>query len=311
MSKFFEALKQAEQDRALRGQGTPGAPPATGRMGPGRAQRQDSPRAPDAPVEFHGHVEEHLVSLLAPTSFEAEQYRSLRHMVEQLHRTADLSVLAVASPTVGDGKTTTVINLAGALSQAPDARVLVIDGDLRQPSLAAYLGLDDPDQPGLVAAILDPALSLKDVVRQRAPFNLDVLPAGNRPSVPYEVLKSPRLGELLAEARQQYDYIVLDTAPLVPFPDCRVIGKWVDGFVVVVNANRTPKKLLEEGLAIMDQAKVVGLVFNGDERSLSARYSHTYEPTTPGRRGGWWSRRARSLRASVAGGGRSFRRGRS
>jgi capsular exopolysaccharide synthesis family protein len=225
-------------------------------------------------------------------------------MVEQLHRAADLSILAVASPTVGDGKTTTAINLAGALSQAPDVRVLLIDTDLRQPSLGAYLGLDDPDQPGLVGAILDPAISLKDVVRRRAPFNLDVLSAGNRPSAPYEVLKSPRLGELLAEARQQYDYIVLDTAPLVPFPDSRVIGKWVDGFLVVVNANRTPRKLLEEGLAMMDQAKVVGLVFNGDEHSLSAHYPSP----APGRRTGWWSRRAKQIRASVRRGARSFPR---
>lgn len=310
MSKFLEALKQAEQDRALRGQGTPGAPPATGRMVPGRPQRPDPPRAPDAPGEFHGHVEEHLVSLLAPTSFEAEQYRSLRHVVEQLHRTAELSVVAVASPSVGDGKTTTALNLAGALSQAPDARVLVIDADLRQPSIATYLGLEDPDHRGLVEAILDPNLTLDDVVRRRTPFNLHVLPAGSRPSAPYEVLKSPRLSHLLAQARQQYDYIVLDTAPLVPFPDCRVIGKWIDGFLLVVRANKTARKLLEEGLGVMDQAKVLGLIFNGDDRLLSARYPNAYQPTNPGRQGGWWNRKAKRLRASVGSEAHLFRRGR-
>src|SRR6266702_6741187 len=108
----------------------------------------------DVPQATDG-VEEHLVSLLAPASFAAEQYRALRHLVEQFHKSAELTVLAVTSPTVGDGKTTTAINLAGALAQAPDARVLLVDADLRGPAVATHLGLDEPAGPGFVGAILD------------------------------------------------------------------------------------------------------------------------------------------------------------
>jgi Mrp family chromosome partitioning ATPase len=95
------------------------------------------------------------------------------------------------------------------------------------------------------------------------------LPAGRRPSAPYEVLQSPRLGELLAAARQRYDYVVLDTPPLVAVPDCRIIGKLVDGILIVVSAHRTARKLLEEALHVTEPAKIVGLVLNGDDRHLS------------------------------------------
>jgi capsular exopolysaccharide synthesis family protein len=214
-------------------------------------------------------LEEHLVSLLAPTSFGAEQYRALRHMVEQLHRSADVSIIAISSPDAADGKTTTAINLAGALAQASDTRVLLVDGDLRATNLAAHLGLGEHPAPGLVDAILNVNLTLDAVVQQHPHLNLSVLTAGRRPSAPYEVLQSPRVTELLSEARRKFDYVIIDTPPLVSVPDCRVIEKWVDGFLIVVAAHRTPRKLLEEALSLLEPAKIVGMVFNGDDRHLS------------------------------------------
>jgi capsular exopolysaccharide synthesis family protein len=217
-------------------------------------------------------VEEHLVSLLSPTSFGAEQYRALRLRVEQLHKTANLSIVGVTSPEAGDGKTLTAINLAGALAQAPEARVLIVDADLRRSSMTARLGLDSSRGRGLVGAILDSNVPLKDVVEPCPPFNLSVVRAGRRPSAPYELLKSPRLAQLLEEARQQYDYVVLDMPPLVPLPDCGVIGRSVDGFLIVVTANKTPRKLVEESLKVLDPATVLGLIFNGDDRPLPDYY---------------------------------------
>jgi capsular exopolysaccharide synthesis family protein len=252
------------------------------------------PRPSAAGLGEHAReLDGHLVSLLAPTSFEAEQYRALRHMIEQLHRSAELSVIAVASPDAGDGKSTTAINLAGALAQAPDARVLLVDADLRGANLAGYLGLDDQEAPGLVEAILDTNLTLEAVTQKRPHLNLSIVPAGRRPSAPYEVLKSPRVGELLAEARRKYDYVVVDTPPLVSVPDGRVTGKWVDGFLIVVAAHRTPRKLLEEALNVTEPAKILGLVFNGDDRhisrsSYSSRRSHSRRGTEQ-RRNGFWN----------------------
>src|SRR6266849_4790139 len=139
MSKFFKALEQAKRDRAL----VTGAAPVYAR--PDEAPPARSGRNEPTPTSLEAEplegVDEHLVSLVMPASFEAEQYRALRHVVEQLHRTANLQIIGVSSPGAGDGKTTTAINLAGALAQAPEARVLLIDADLRQPAVGRLLSL--------------------------------------------------------------------------------------------------------------------------------------------------------------------------
>ena len=225
-------------------------------------------------------VDAHLVSLLDPISPWAEQYRTLRYIVEQAHRIEQVSIIAVTAPTLGDGKTTTAINLAGALAQASEARVVLIDADLRRPALHRYLGLGEARR-GLVDAILDPTLTLVDVVRPCPPFNLSVLPAGTPTPSPYELLKSPRLGQLFDEARLQYEYVIVDTPPLVPMPDCRIIGKYVDGFLLVVRAHKTRTKVFDDAARVLDSSKVVGVIFNGsDEAALRDAYAG-YAPAAP------------------------------
>src|SRR5262249_27958333 len=245
MSKFHRALQQARRDRALRAAETaspPGVPAVSDtvdaqpelsttesrRPAPVLLPRHDamSERLPVADASAE-ELDAHLGSLVTPAAFEAEQYRALRHKIEHLHRTVGLKVIAVSSPGMGDGKTVTAINLAGSLAQAPDARVLLIDADLRRPAVTRLLGLDDTSG-GLVSAILDPEMPFDTFIEERPPFNLSVITAGQMPPSPYEVLRSPRLGELLEAARAQYDFIIVDTPPLTPIQDCRVIGQWVD-----------------------------------------------------------------------------------
>ena len=293
MSKFFEALERAAQEQAFRHHPAPSTPrseqgPTVPEPVPYEALRP----SPEGPRTAPDGLDEHLVSLIEPASFEAEQYRALRQLVERLHKSTALSIVAVSSPTVAEGKTTTSINLAGALAQAPDARVLLVDADLRGAALAPRLGFDEYVGPGLVDAIVDANLTLPAVVHALPSLNLSVVPAGRFPSAPYEVLKSPRFGELLAEARKRYDYIILDTPPLVSVPDCRVIEKWVDGFLIVVTAHRTARKLLEEALNVAERGKIVGLVFNGDHRHLSRDSYGAYDSRQSSRRnGGGWRRR--------------------
>lgn len=278
MSTFFKALERAEQDRALRraqetapeptdGERTAASPSATSPAAATESVFRQPKEATARLDERANGLEEHLVSLIAPSSFEAEQYRALRHTIEQLHRSAALSVIAISSPDAGDGKTTTTINLAGTLAQDPDARVLVVDADLRGSNVATDLGIDGT--PGLVDLILSTDLALETVVQVRPHLNLSVLTAGRQPSAPYEVLKSPRVAELLVEARRKYDYVIVDTAPLVSVPDSRVLEKWVDGFVIVVAAHRTARRLVEEALSLIAPNKIVGMIFNGDDRHLS------------------------------------------
>jgi capsular exopolysaccharide synthesis family protein len=225
-------------------------------------------------IEDGRELNPRLVSLVAPASFEAEQYRALRHRLESRSVDGRLRVVAVTSAVPGEGKTTTAINLAGALAQSRESRVLLIDADLRRPGVGAQLGLPDSRGTGLADAILDPERSLESVIVRRFPPSLGILTAGRLPPAPYEALQSPRLGALFEEARRLFDYVVVDTPPLIPVPDCRLIAPWVDGLLMVVAADRTPRKLVEEGLNLIEPAKMIGLVFNGERRGWSGYYGY-------------------------------------
>jgi capsular exopolysaccharide synthesis family protein len=212
-----------------------------------------------------GQIDDHLVSLLEPTSFAAEQYRAVRLAVETLRHERGTRVVGVSSPGRGEGKTITALNLAGALAQAPDARVVLIEADLRHPAAARYLGLSAPR--GLSSYLLDPGMTL-DAVLQRPPsVAFAVVPAGAASSMPYELLKSPRLTALLSELRQRFDFVLVDTPPALPFPDVGILRDLVDGFVVVVRANRTPREMLQDTMAVLGRPRTLGLVFNDDEHT--------------------------------------------
>jgi capsular exopolysaccharide synthesis family protein len=251
------------------------------------------PLAPAAaPIRGGAHrakIAEQLVSLLATESYEADQYRTLRHGVEWLRKESDLQVLAVTSPSPGDGKTITTLNLAGALAQGPHARVLVVDADLRRPSVTEYLGLDRLQGPGLADALADPACDVRRVIRRLDGFSLSVLPAGLPHTSPYELLNSPRFEELLGETRELYDFVLVDTPPLVPLPDCRLIGKSVDGFLVVVGAHKTRRRILADALQSLGPGKVIGVVFNGDDRPTAGYYGcYDYYQAPRNRQRGRW-----------------------
>ena len=234
---------------------------------------------------------EELVSFIAPSSLEADQYRMLRHAVERLHQDAGCQVFGITSAGAGDGKTVTTLNLAGSLAQSAGTRVLVVCADLHRETATRYLGLA-PGSPGLAEAIANDEYELSQVVRRLDEFNLSILPAGVPQVRPYELLASSRLQILLRQAREQYDYVLVDTPPVAPLADCRLLGRWVDGFILVVAANKTPRKLLAEALTRLGPSKLFGVVFNGDEQPVSPYYGyyaqHHSDSNTPGRSPAWW-----------------------
>ncbi len=221
--------------------------------------------------------DEHLVGLLRPSCWEAEPYRTLRHQLERLRGKAKSAVIGVSSAMPGDGKTTTTLNLAAALAEAPNTKVLVMDGDLRRGTVAKQLGMLDGNVntgPGMSGAVADPSLTIQDVAWTLARRPFSVVPAGVLPPAPYDVLESPQLGVLIEQAKKEYGFVLIDTPPFIPFVDCRVLSRWVDYFILVVAAHKTPRKLLEETLNVVEPNKLLGIVFNGDDGPLwgSNRY---------------------------------------
>ena len=153
----------------------------------------------------HTQLDPHLVALTSPGSFAAEQYQGLRLTIERLRRGRTLQVIAVTSPAAGEGKTLTAINLAGALARGgDDARVLLIDADLRRPAVARQLAIDD-DAKGLTEVVENPAATIDSVTQKLKPYNLSVITAGFRSAAVHHILRSPRLEVVLAEARQRYE----------------------------------------------------------------------------------------------------------
>ena len=224
--------------------------------------------------EVRPRLRQELVSFLDPASAEAEQYRTLRHGVERLARTSGLQVFAVTSAMPGEGKTLTTLNLAGALAQAPDARVLVVGADFHRPMLSEYLGLPNLRTPGLADLIQRPQRAPEDVIRRVDSLNISILPAGASETAPYELVSAPRLQTLLASLRKQYQYVLIDAPPVISCADCRLLGDRVDAFIVVVAAHKTPKRDLAEALRLLSPARIAGIVLNGDDRPRAPYYGY-------------------------------------
>ena len=167
-----------------------------------------------------------------------------------------------------------------------------------RPSVAKYLGIVAPDAPGLADVIEHDDSSLESAIRNLDPFNLSVVLAGSPKQGTYELLNAPRVEMLLKHARGLFDYVLIDTPPVVPLPDSRLLAQWVDGFLLVVAAHKTPRKVLAEAFSLIDTTKVIGMVFNGDDRPLS-RYSsyyayygrHDAAPAPGSEQSRWWQTR--------------------
>lgn len=239
---------------------------------------QATPSSKKVSAEYLKQIDAHLVSLREPHSFEAEQYRRLRHVLEELRQPEMGLLVAITSPVAGDGKSLTSMNLAAALAQDADARVLLIDLDIRRQSatLRQCLALGEARDPGVLEAIGDPKLKLEHLAHRFPSLNMEIVLTGKLPLSPYEALKSRRLGEILTEARHRYDFVIVDAPPVVPVSDCEVMAQWLDGFIMVVTAHRTPRAMLGEALDAMEPKKILGLIFNCSDQFSSRYYDYYY-----------------------------------
>ena len=308
MSKFFEALERAEKERAGRVDvarsaqadptESPADPAATSISGAPQGGEQQRPKrtleaelGPSVVDDGFDRIDDHLIGLLAPNAPESEHYRRLCHLIREKRQSAALSTIAISSPGSADGKTTTSINIAGLLAHHSGLRVLLLEADLRAPSLASKLGLTTPSGRGLADALTRPGTTLESVTSLYTPLNLGIVPAGDSHGHPYDLISSPRFGELFTQARHQFEYVIVDAPPLTPFPDCRIIAGWVDAFVIVVGAHHTPRRLLEESLTTVDSSKILGLLFNGADWAPRRDY--------PGYSRGWRYNGARAQTANT------------
>lgn len=212
-----------------------------------------------------------LVLIDAPRSPEAEAYRTLRTNVQFSGVDRPIKVIAVTSAGAGEGKSTTLANLALALAET-GARVVVVDADLRRPALHTLFGLSNED--GLSNAILHPDRPLP--LRSGGRDTVQVLTSGPVPPNPAELIGSPRLDDILARLREQAEYVVVDTPPVTGLSDTATLAPRVDGVVLVVGAGVTRRDLARRAKEQLERvhARVLGVVLTGVKAEASV-YDNT------------------------------------
>jgi succinoglycan biosynthesis transport protein ExoP len=220
---------------------------------------------------FRGSGGRQVVVAADPYGTPAESFRQLRTNLQFLALPGDpassdagVRVVTVTSARPGEGKSTVAANLAAALAETGD-RVLLVDADLRRPTVAATLNLEGA--AGLTTVLVGQA-TLADVVQPWGSGRLEVLTAGPLPPNPTELLGSPAMRRLMAELRAGYDHVVVDAAPVLPVADAAVLSRIVDGSIVVADVTTVRRNQLGESLAGLEQvaARVLGIVLNQVQR---------------------------------------------
>lgn len=206
-----------------------------------------------------------LVMLSQPRSLSAERFRRLKTTLVNRFG-AELQVIVVTSGAPGEGKSTIALNLALALGAELDDKTLLIDADLRRPSIGALL------QPA-------PKLGLREVLTKLAPLEhavlelknsaLEILPAGSKTEAPLELLTAQEARSLISGLRERYRWIIIDTPPIVPFTDADALGALSDGILMVVRARSTPESVYQQAVSAVTSTRILGAVLNDSPRSLS------------------------------------------
>lgn len=195
-----------------------------------------------------------------PHSHRSESFRRLRTNLQFLDVEDRPKSIVVTSSLQGEGKSTTAINLAITLADA-GSRVALIDADLRRPSLAEYMGLEG--EVGLTTVLIGKA-DLHDAIQPWGDGSLHVLPSGQIPPNPSELLGSRPMVNLLQQLTTQYDIVLIDTPPLLPMTDATILAKITGGALVVAAADKLHRQQLADGLGSLETvgARVLGVVLN-------------------------------------------------
>jgi capsular exopolysaccharide synthesis family protein len=230
----------------------------------------------------HQALDDHLITLLYPFSAVAESYRQMRTNLQFAKFGTPVRTILVTSPAPGEGKSTTVSNLAVAFAQT-GKRVLLIDADLRRPTLSLKFKLQA--QPGLTECVSG-TVPFARVCQSTSVENLDVVTSGDVPSNPSEILGSDAMRDFLLDATKKYDVVLFDSSPILSVTDPAVISTMVDGTIIVVASAKTRMQDLEQAAELLHGVggRLLGVVMNnfdaykayGIVSRKGSRYRYSY-----------------------------------
>jgi len=217
-----------------------------------------------------------IVTLAEPQSPAAEQYRTLRARILKAIATKDDSgnTIMITSSDKREGKTITAINLAVAMANVIDYPVVLVDADLRNPSVHRYLGIEP--EYGLSDYLTGKA-SLSDILLRTGIGELIILPGGLPPENPAELLSSERMRNLVHELKLRYreGYVIFDSSPILLTSDPLSLGSLMDGVLFVIHAALTSEKSASEAISLIKGCNILGIVFN-DVQNYPAKDPYPY-----------------------------------
>ncbi|MCM3630335.1 CpsD/CapB family tyrosine-protein kinase [Paenibacillus glycanilyticus] len=215
-----------------------------------------------------------LISIINPRSPVSETYRTLRTNIEFAAIDSALQVIMVSSAGPGEGKSTTIANLAVTYSQS-DRKVVLIDADMRKPT--AHKTFQISNRFGL-SSVISQQSTLQEVIQSTDIPNMDVITAGPIPPNPAEMLASKRMTALLDELRTMYDIILVDTPPLLAVTDAQIAATKSDGVVLVVDQGRVKRQFAQKAIQNLQNvnARILGVVLNNVKRRSNEEAYYYY-----------------------------------
>ncbi|MGC9363902.1 MAG: GumC family protein [Fidelibacterota bacterium] len=213
-----------------------------------------------------------MISHYDPKSTVAEAYRTLRTNIQFINPDQPLTSMVVSSAGPGDGKSTTVVNIAITFANL-EKKVLLIDADLRKPVL--HKVFDVPRAPGLTHRLIQD-LNDQDVIRETQVPNLYLVTCGELPPNPSELLASQKLKDFIVRAKDNFDIVLIDSPPIIAVTDASILSKLTDAILLVVKAGSTDMRILRRSIELLKQVKtnLIGAVLNGV--NISAGYDSYY-----------------------------------
>ncbi|MSQ13502.1 MAG: polysaccharide biosynthesis tyrosine autokinase [Dehalococcoidia bacterium] len=206
-----------------------------------------------------------------------EPYRQLRTNIQfALAPHPGAKIILISSPLPGEGKSTTAVNLGLALAQS-GARVVLLDADLRRPDLHRWF--DGVRDFGLSNALADPSVTVDQIIRQSPYDNVQIIVSGPLPPNPAEMLSLPKIREVLATLKQRFDFVIVDSPPILPVADTVELMKSTDGLLLVVRADATGRRALRECLRMTQKTgiPILGAVINAHRPSrIGYGYGYNY-----------------------------------
>ncbi len=224
-----------------------------------------------------------LVAFSDPNSLGAEKFRALVTRLDHLRKQRKMKSFQVTSSVINEGKTLVAGNLGVTLGKYSGAKTLLIEGDLHRPSLAALFGLSE--LPGLSHWWSGSDPEPTQFVYKLNEMPLWILPAGKQCDRPSDILRSARFANAFAQLSNQFEWIVVDSTPMLPIVDANLWSRLVDGTLLVVREGMAPVKALKKGLQALDHPKLIGVVINEVSGTDEVNYDDQYySASKPGAR---------------------------